>query len=173
VRREDVLAYPDQIGDALWRVEAAGIPHGPVDVCGVAYGAGELAAQIIGGRGVSGGDRIKLCASYSGDDEDAVACFDEGGRRAAVCTSGRLAARARDEGVPVVGVPAGFEDPRAAIVYFAVAAVMIAAPQLKTELEAAAPTLARLAEGDEPSLETPSERVLGERLREDLRSAEP
>jgi glucose/mannose-6-phosphate isomerase len=173
VRRDDVLAYPDQIGDALWRVEAAGVPHGPVDVCGVAYGAGELAALIIGGRGVSGGDRIALCASYGGDDEEALACFEKGGRRVAVCTAGGLAARAREEGVPVVGVPAGFEDPRAAIVYFTVAAVMTAAPQLKGELTAAAPTLARLADGEQPPLETPSERVLGERLREDLGSAEP
>lgn len=173
MRRDDVLAYPDQIGDALWRLEAARVPHGPVEVCGVDYGAGELAALIIAGRGVRGGERIALCASYSGDDEEALACFERAGRRVAVCTAGALAARAREAGAPVVGVPAGFSDPRAAIVYFTVAAVMIAAPQLKTELEAAAGTLQRLAEGDEPDLETPSGRVLGERLREDLASAEP
>jgi hypothetical protein len=168
VRRDDVLAYPDQIGDALWRVEAAGIPNGPVDVCGVAYGAGELAAQIVAGRGVSGGERVAVCASYSGDDAEALDCFAKGGRRVAVCTAGALAARARDEGVPVVGVPAGLGDPSAAIVYFTVAAVICAAPQLKPELEAAAATLARLANGEEPPLETPSERVLGERLKQDL-----
>jgi hypothetical protein len=168
VRRDDVLAYPDQIGDALWRVEAAGIPNGPADVCGVAYGAGELAAQIVAGRGVSGGERVAVCASYSGDDAEALDCFAKGGRRVAVCTAGALAARARDEGVPVVGVPAGLGDPSAAIVYFTVAAVICAAPQLKPELEAAAATLARLANGEEPPLETPSERVLGERLKQDL-----
>jgi glucose/mannose-6-phosphate isomerase len=171
MRRDDVLAYPEQIGDALWRVEAAGVPHGPVQVCGVAHGAGELATQIVGGRGVSGGERVVLCASYSGDDDEALACFEKGGRRVAVCTAGRLAERAREEGVPVVGVPAGFEDPRAAIVYFTVAAVMVAAPQLKTELEASALTLGRLAEGGEPQLETLSERVLGDRLRRDLEAA--
>jgi hypothetical protein len=173
MRRGDVLAYPDQIGDALWRVDAAGVPHGPTDVCGVAYGTGELAAQIVAGRGLSGGERIALCVSYSGDDEEALTCFEEGGRRVAVCTAGRLAGRAREEGVPVVGVPAGLTDPRAAIVYFTVAAVMCAAPQLKPELEAASVTLQRLGGGEKPELETPSERVLGERLLQDLASAEP
>ena len=171
MRREDVLAYPEQIGDALWRVDAAGVPHGPVRVCGAAHGAGELAAQIVGGRGLSGGEPVVLCVSYSGDDEEAIACFEEGGRRVAVCTAGRLAERAREERVPVVGVPAGLSDPRAAIVYFTVAAVMIAAPQLKTELEAAAATLEALVAGQQPCLETLSETVLGDRLREDLEAA--
>jgi hypothetical protein len=173
MKRDDVLAYPDQIGDALWRVDAAGIPTGPVDVCGAAHGAGELAAQIVAGRGVSSGERISLCASYSGDDEEALTCFEEAARPMAVCTAGALAAKARDRGAPVVGVPAGFKDPRAAVVYFTVAAVMCAAPQLKAELEAAIPTLRRLADGEERSLETPSEHVLGERIRHDLASAEP
>jgi hypothetical protein len=174
VRRDDVLAYPDQIGDALWRVEAAGIPHGPADVCGPAYGAGELAAQIVAGRGVSGGERIALCASYSGDDEEALGCFEAAaGPRVAVCTAGALAAKARQHGAPVVGVPGGLGDPRGAIVYFTVAAVMCSAPQLRSELEAAASTLTRLANGEEAALETPSERVLGERLKSDLASAEP
>jgi glucose/mannose-6-phosphate isomerase len=173
MKREDVLAYSDQIGEALWRVEAAGIPHGPVEVCGVAYGAGELAEAIVGDRGAIGGEPITLCASYSGDDEEALACFDQGGRRVAVCTAGRLASRAREEGVPVVGVPGGFSDPRAAIIYFTVAAVVCAAPQLRAELEAAAPALERLVETGEADLRTPSERVLGERLRSDLAVAEP
>ena len=174
MRRDDVLAYPDQIGDALWRVDAAGIPHGPADVCGVAHGAGELAAQIVAGRGVSGAARVALCASYSGDDEEALECFEEArGPRAAVCTAGALAERAREAGAPVVGVPGGIGDPRAAIIYFTVAAVICEAPQLKPELEAAVAALTRLANGDETPLETPSERVLGDRLRGDLASAEP
>jgi glucose/mannose-6-phosphate isomerase len=148
----------EQIGDALWRVDAAGVPHGPVDVCGAAYGAGELAALIVAGRGVSAGEPIALCASYSGDDEQALACFEKGGRRVAACTAGRLAARAREEGVPVVGIPAGFGDPAEAIVYFVVAAVMIAAPQLQAELEAAAAKLA-LMDGGAFEAETPAERV--------------
>jgi hypothetical protein len=173
MRRGDVLAYPDQIGDALWRVEAAGIPHGPADVCGVAHGAGELAAQIVAGRGVSGSERVAVCASYSGDDADALDCFEAAaGPRVAVCTAGALAAKAREAGAPVVGVPAGLSDPSAAIVYFTVAAVICEAPQLKPELEGAATTLTRLANGEEPPLETPSERVLGERLRADLAEAD-
>ena len=172
MRRADVLAYPDQIGDALWRVEAAGVPHGPVKVCGVAYGAGDLARLIVADRGATG-DEIVLCASYSGDDDEALACFERGDVRVAICTAGRLAERARQEGAPVVGVPAGFEDPRAAIVYFTVAAVMCAAPQLKSELEAAVAKLEALVEGERPDLETPSERVLGERFLEDLASSEP
>jgi hypothetical protein len=172
MKRDDVLAYPDQVGDALWRVDAAGVPTGPVEVYGAAHGAGELAAQIVAGRGVSGGGRIALCASYSGDDPEALECFEAAaGRRVAVCTAGALAARAREEGAPVVGVPSGLSDPRAAIVYFTVAAVMCAAPQLKPELEAAAAALSRVANGEEAPLETPSERVLADRLREDLAAA--
>ena len=171
--RDDVLAYPDQIGDALWRVAAAGVPTGPVEVCGADHGAGELAQAIVGDRGAKGGEPIALCASYSGDDEEALACFEGGGRRVAVCTAGALAARARKEGVPVVGVPAGLGDPRAAVVYFTVAAVICEAPDLRAELEAAAPTLSRLASGEEGALETPAERVLGARLKQDLASAEP
>jgi hypothetical protein len=171
MRREDVLAYPDQIGDALWRVEAAGVPHGPVEVCGVAYGAGELAAEIVGERGAGGGEPVVLCASYSGDDEVALECFEAGGRRVVVCTNGALATRARAERVPVVGVPGGLEDARAAIVYFTVAAVICAAPQLGMELEAAVPALTRLAAGEQVELETPSERVLGELLLRDLATA--
>jgi glucose/mannose-6-phosphate isomerase len=170
MRRDDVLAYPDQIGDALWRVEAAGVPRGPVKVCGVAYGAGDVAQLIIADRGASG-DEIVLCASYSGDDAEALRCFEEGGSRVAVCTNGALATRARAEGVPIVGVPGAFDDPRAAIVYFTVAAVVCAAPQLRTELEAAVPALSRLAEGEQVELETPSEQALGEVLRRDLAAA--
>jgi glucose/mannose-6-phosphate isomerase len=152
MQRDDVLAYPHQIADALWRIEAAGIPRaagaGGVTVCGVAYGAGELAAEMVGNP--SGDDPFVLCISYSGDDEEALACFEEAGQRGAsravVCTAGRLAARAREEGVPVIGVPAGIEDPRGAIIYFVLAAAVIAEPSLKADIEAAVPTLTRLAE---------------------------
>jgi glucose/mannose-6-phosphate isomerase len=127
---------PHQIGDALWRIEAAGIPRrdlpGGVAVCGNAYGAGAIAAEILGEPVVRDGlpasaDTFALVASYSGDDEEALGCFEEAGRvgapRAVVCTAGRLAARAREEGVPVIGVPAGFDDPREALVYFVLAAL--------------------------------------------------
>jgi hypothetical protein len=175
---DDVLAYPHQVGDALWRVEAAGIPQRPwrVEVCGVAYGAEAIAAEIIGDR-AGDGELLVLCVSYSGDDEEALDCFEEAGRRGApravICTAGRLAARAREERVPVIGVPAGIDDPRAAIVYFVVAALVCAEPSLRVELEAAAPTLERLADGREAEPQTPAERVLTELFRRDLEAAQP
>jgi glucose/mannose-6-phosphate isomerase len=137
------MVDPHQIGDARWRIEAAGIPRrdlpGGVAVCGVAYGAGVLAAEILGDRAtapVRDGlpdtrETLALVASYSGDDEEALGCFEQAGRigapRVVVCTAGKLAARAREEGVPVIGVPAGFDDPREAIVYFVLAALECAA----------------------------------------------
>jgi hypothetical protein len=153
VTRDDVLAYPHQIGDALWRIEAAGIPRAAgsdgVAVCGPAHGAGELAAAILGERGV-GPEPLVLCVSYGGDDEEALSCFVEAGERGApravVCTAGRLAQLAREEGVPVIGVPAGIDDSRAAIMYFVVAAIITADPSLRAEVEGAVPTLARIAE---------------------------
>ena len=173
MKRDDVLAYPQQIGDALWRVEAAGVPNGRVEVCGVAYGAGELAKAIVADRLQATERGIVLCASYSGDDAEALACFEQADRRVAICTAGALAARAREAGVPVIGVPAGLSEPRAAIIYFTVAAVMCEAPSLRAELEAAVPALTLLAEGGDADLDTPSERVLGELLLRDLASAEP
>jgi fructoselysine-6-P-deglycase FrlB-like protein len=178
---EDVLAYPHQIGDALWRVEAAGLPARParVQVCGVAYGADALAAAIVGDRAEppSGEDPLVLCASYSGDDAEALECFEEAGRRGArravVCTAGALASRARDEGVPVIGVPSGIDDPRAAIVYFVVAAVMCAEPSLRTELEAAIPALERAAAAEPVHPQSPAERVLTDLLRRDLEASQP
>jgi glucose/mannose-6-phosphate isomerase len=184
---DDVRAYPHQIGDALWRIEAAAIPRGAgaggVAVCGVSYGAGELAAQVLGDR--AGEGEFVLCASYSGDDEEALACFEEAGKRgvprAVVCTAGRLAARAREEGVPVIGIPAGMDDPRAAIMYFALAALMIADPSLKADAEAAVPALTRLAElsPDEakqiepPEAASPVERALEQRMLADLAALSP
>src|SRR3954468_12978364 len=195
---DDVRAYPHQIGDALWRIEAAGIPQrslpGGVAVCGVAYGAGKLAAEIFGDRAtapVRDGldtppveDAFVLVASYSGDDEEALSCFDEAARigapRAVVCTAGALADRAREQDGRVHGTPAGIEDPRAAIVYFVLAALESAAragaaPSLKAELEAAVPTLLDLTTGQAIDLDeegrTPAERVLGRLLLGDLDTA--
>jgi glucose/mannose-6-phosphate isomerase len=168
---DDVRAYPHQIGDALWRIEAAGIPQrslpGGVAVCGVAYGAGELAAEVLGDRATApvrdgldtppSDDTFVLVVSYSGDDEEALSCFDDaaerGAPRAVVCTAGQLAARAREQDVPVIGIPAGIDDPRAAIVYFVLAALEAAAragaaPSLRGEIEGAVPTLIDLAGTD-------------------------
>jgi hypothetical protein len=197
---DDVRAYPHQIADALWRVDAAGIPQrslvGGVAVCGAAYGAGGLAAEILGDRATApvrdgletppADDAFVLVASYSGDDEEALRCFDEAARigapRAVVCTAGALAARAREQDVPVIGVPAGIEDPQAAIVYFVLAALESAAragaaPSLHGEVEAAVPTLLDLTAGQSIDLaeegRTAAERVLGRLLLRDLDAAEP
>src|SRR3954453_19644209 len=204
---DDVRAYPHQIGDALWRIDAAGIPQrslpggtspaplpGGGAFCGVAWGAGELAAEILGDRATApvrdgldsppADDTFVLLASYSGDDDEGLSCFDAAGRRraprAVVCTAGAMAARAREQDVPVIGVPAGIEDPQAAILYFVLAALEAAAragaaPSLQAELEAAVPTLTDLVGGQAIDLDeegrTPAERVLGRLLLRDLQAA--
>jgi glucose/mannose-6-phosphate isomerase len=171
---DDVLAQPLQVGDALWRVESAGIPRedapGGLTVCGMGGSAigGDLAAAAIGDRATrpirtvrsyalepwTGGDSLVLCASYSGDTEETLACFDAAGAagapRVALTTGGRLAEVAREEGVPVIGVPSGMQ-PRAAVIYMTVAALECAAacgasPGLHTEIDAVGPMLTGLAE---------------------------
>ena len=171
---EDVLAQPHQIGDALWRVEAAAIPPrdlpGGLLVCGMGGSAvgGDLAAAAIGRRATRplrtvrgyapepwiGPDTLVLCSSYSGSTQETLACFEAAGEagapRVALTTGGPLAARAREEGVPVVGVPGGMQ-PRAAVVYMTVgalecAALCGAAPVIRGEIEAAAPTLEAVAQ---------------------------
>ena len=168
----DVLAQPHQIGDALWRTDAAGLPRrympGGLVVCGMGGSAvgGDLARAAIGGRAqrpmrvVRGydlvpwmvGDALVLCASYSGDTEETLACFEAAGQlgapRVALTTGGKLAERARDAGVPVIGVPSGMQ-PRAAVVYMTVAALQCAAAagvceSLQAEAEAAGALLGEL-----------------------------
>ena len=67
-------------------------------------------------------DWTVLCSSYSGGTEN-LACFraatELGARRIAVSTGGALVERAREEGVPVVGLP-GILQPRAAIFHIVV-----------------------------------------------------
>ena len=171
--RDEVLAQPHQIGDALWRVEAAKVPErdapGGLMICGMggsAVGA-DLAAAAIGPRALRpmstvrgyapepwvGPETLVLCASYSGSTEETLACFEAAGAagapRVALTTGGPLAERAREEGVPVIGVPSGMQ-PRAAVIYMTVAALECAAacgaaPSLRAELEGAADTLTALA----------------------------
>jgi len=172
--RDEVLAQPHQIGDALWRVDAAGVPTtgraGGLLVCGMGGSAigGDLAAAAVGGRArapirtVRGyapepwldPDTLVLCASYSGSTEETLACFEAAGEadaaRVALTTGGPLAERARDAGVPVIGVPAGMQ-PRASVIYMTVAALQCAAscgaaPPLRDEVESAAEVLAGVAD---------------------------
>ena len=169
-----VLEQPAQLTDALWRVDSAGIAAseapGGLAVCGMggsAIGA-DLAAAAIGRRALHplstlrgyeldswiGPETAVLCASYSGNTEETLSCWEAAGaagaRRIALSTGGKLAELARAEGVPVIGVPSGFQ-PRAAVGYMTVcvletAALCGAAPSLRPEVEAAARLLGELAE---------------------------
>jgi glucose/mannose-6-phosphate isomerase len=170
----DVLAQPLQLGDALWRAQSAGIrprdlPGGLV-VCGMGGSAigGVLAAAALGDRAtrpittVRGyaleswipPETLVLCASYSGETEETLACFEAAGvagaQRVVLTTGGTLAQLARDEGVPVIGVPAGMQ-PRAAVVYMTIgalecAALCGAAPALHAEIDTATGLMERLVE---------------------------
>ena len=131
----DVLAIPEHLRDALWKVESAGLepwdsPGGLV-VAGMGGSAigGQLARAILGdhaSRPLLGArayglppwttpDTTVLCASYSGDTEETLACYEAAGvlgaRRVVVTTGGRLAELARADGVP--GDPGGGRLPAA------------------------------------------------------------
>jgi glucose/mannose-6-phosphate isomerase len=168
----DVEGQPHQLEDALWRVESAGIVSrersGGLVVCGMGGSAigGELAAAVIGDRariplrtvrgytlppGASD-DALVLCASYSGNTEETLACFEAAGtagaERVALTTGGRLAALAREEGAPVIGVPSGMQ-PRAAVAYMLVgalecAALSGAAPSMRDDVPGASKLLTEL-----------------------------
>jgi glucose/mannose-6-phosphate isomerase len=170
---EDVLGMPDQLRDALWRVESARLEPGEAAglmVCGMggsAIGA-DLAAAALGDRLTKPLVTVRgyalpswatpewavLCSSYSGQTEETLACFAAaealGARRLVVSTGGALVAEARQDGVPVVGLP-GIFQPRAAIAYMftvvaEVAALCGAAPRIHTEVDAAAAFLSEQAE---------------------------
>ncbi len=168
---DDVLALPEHLRDALWRVESAALE--PFDVrglivCGMGGSAigGVLARAALGDRlGLpmlifrdyelppwTSPDRAILCSSYSGDTEETLACFEAAGvigaRRVAVTSGGRLAEQARREQVPVIPVAGGFQ-PRAAVAYMTVAALEVAAlcgvgPRLNSEIDVAAEHLEEL-----------------------------
>jgi glucose/mannose-6-phosphate isomerase len=170
----DVLAQPLQLGDALWRAQSAGIDKrdrpGGLVVCGMGGSAigGDLAAAALGDRATrpittvrgyaleawTHPDSLVLCASYSGNTEETLACFEAAGAagagRMALTTGGKLAEAAREESVPVIGVPAGMQ-PRAAVVYMIVAtlecaALCGAAPAVHAEIDTATALLEQLVE---------------------------
>lgn len=171
---DDVLGIPDQLRDALWRIESARLQPAPAAgllVCGMGGSAigGDLAAAALGDtltrqmlvvRGYElpswvGPDWTVLCSSYSGETEETLACFAAaealGARRIAVTTGGTLAEQAREAGVPVVGPP-GIFQPRAAVAYMFAAAAEVAAlcelaPRVHTEIDAAAAFLAERSDG--------------------------
>lgn len=170
---DDVLGIPDQLRDALWRIESARLE--PADaaglmVCGMGGSAigGDLAAAALGDRltrplvSVRGYELPSwatpewtvLCSSYSGMTEETLACFAAaealGARRVVASTGGTLVDEARKAGVPVVGLP-GIFQPRVAVAYMFVVAAEVAAlcgiaPRLHTEIDAAAAFLSEQAE---------------------------
>lgn len=169
----DVLAIPEHLRDALWKVESAALdpwdsPGGLV-VAGMGGSGigGRLARAILGDQASrpvlsvqeyalppwTTPDTTVLCASYSGDTEETLACFEAAGivgaRRVVAGAGGRLAELARAEGVPVIPLAGGLQ-PRAAVAYVTVAALEVAAlcgagPRLTTEIDVAADHLEQLA----------------------------
>jgi glucose/mannose-6-phosphate isomerase len=145
----DMLGMPDQLRDALWRVESAGLePHDSADglvVAGMGGSAigGALAREVLGDRAsrpivLARGyalpawttpDTTVLCASYSGNTEETLALFEAAGalgaRRIVSTTGGKLADAARADDVPVIPLPGGFQ-PRAAVAYSLVVALEVA-----------------------------------------------
>jgi len=162
----DVLALPEHLRDALWRVESAIMQDWDTAAGLVVAGMGGSAIGGALARAAMGDhasrpifvtrayglppwttpDTMVLCASYSGDTEETLACYESAGalgaKRTVVCTGGRLAEMARADGVPVIPLPGGFQ-PRAAVAYMIVAALEVAAlcgagPRLTPEIDVAA-----------------------------------
>jgi glucose/mannose-6-phosphate isomerase len=164
--RDEILAIPEHLRDALWRVESARLEPFEatgVMVCGMGGSAigGDLAAAALGDRltgpllTVRGYDVPSwttpewalLFSSYSGDTEETLACFAAGealgARRIVASTGGALVSEAREAGVPVVGLPGLLPAPRTAVAYMLVCATEVAAfagvaPRIHTEIDAAA-----------------------------------
>jgi glucose/mannose-6-phosphate isomerase len=173
---DDVLSIHDHLRDALWRVESARLEPSEsagVLVCGMGGSAigGDLAAAALGGRLRRPLETVRdyvlpswataewtvLCSSYSGETEEALACFaaagELGARRVVASTGGPLVDAARGEGVPVIGLPGLLPAPRTAVAYMLTCAAEVAAragiaPSIASELEGAATFL----EGRGPEL---------------------
>lgn len=172
----------EHLRDAVWRVDSAGIA--PVDAHGGLIVAG-MGGSSVGGRLAIGAlaprlrrpialamgydipawigrETLVLCSSYSGTTEETLATYDAakaaGAPRLVATTGGALAERAREDGVPVIPLPGGFQ-PRAAVGYSLVtaleaAALSGAAPSVRDEIQTAAALAAELAaewgpDGDE------------------------
>ena len=193
----DVVGLPEQLRDALWKVQSAQLQPwespGGLIVAGMGGSAvgGVLARAILGDHasrpiltsrtyglpGWTTPDTTVLCASYSGDTEEALACYEAAGAlgavRVAVTSGGKLAELARADGVPVIPVAGGFQ-PRAAVAYMTVAALEVAglcgaAPRVGSEIDVAADHLEQLviewgADGAEDSEPKALARALRDRV---------
>jgi glucose/mannose-6-phosphate isomerase len=169
----DALSLADQLRDATWKVESAGLS--PWDATGGLVIAG------MGGSGIGGAlavaaigeeasrpitvvqgyelpswitpESTVLCTSYSGDTEETLACYEAAGavgaRRVVASSGGELSGLARRDGVPVIPIAGGLQ-PRAALGYVFTAAIEVAglagvAPRRTPELDVAAAHLEELA----------------------------
>ena len=142
----DTLAMGDHLRDAMWKAESAGLgswdSRGGLVVAGMGASAlgVTIAAAALGDHASrpmllvrayglppwTTPDSSVLCASYSGETEETLACFEAAGalgaRRVVVTTGGTLAEEARAEGVPVIPVAGGLR-PATAVGYMVVAAL--------------------------------------------------
>lgn len=180
----DVVGLPEHVRDAKWKVESAQLSEwdspGGLIVAGMGGSGigGKLARAMLGDHASrpiltastyglpawTTPDTTVLCASYSGNTEETLACYESAGalgaRRVVVTSGGRIAELARADGVPVIPVAGGFQ-PRAAVAYMTVAALEVAGlcgagPRMGSELDVAADHLEQLvvewgAEGPEDS----------------------
>ncbi len=171
---QDILALPEQLRDALWRVQSANLePHdapGGLVVAGMGGSSigGALARVALGDRASrplslarsyelpawATPDTTVLCCSYSGNTEETLAVYEAAGalgaRRITATTGGKLAEAARQDGVPVIPLPGGFQ-PRAAVAYSLVIALEVAGlcgvgERLHAEIDVAAAHAERLVE---------------------------
>ncbi len=170
---DDVLAMPEHLRDALWRVESAGLQPAEASglvVCGMGGSAigGLLARAALGDRlglpllvfrdyelpAWTPPDRAVLCMSYSGNTEESLACFAAaeaiGARRYVATTGGALAEAARAADVPVVGMPGGLQ-PRHSVGYgftvaCEIAALVGATETVRAEIDTAAAHLEAAAD---------------------------
>src|ERR1700759_4525721 len=118
---DDVLGIPDQLRDALWRIESARLEAAPsagLFVCGMGGSAigGDLAAAALGDRLTGPMATVRgyalpswgtpewtvLCSSYSGGTEETLACFEAaealGAKRLVASIGGQLVERGRAAG---------------------------------------------------------------------------
>jgi glucose/mannose-6-phosphate isomerase len=171
---ELIQAQGAHLADAIRRVGTADLPHrelsGGLVVCGMggsAIGA-DLAGAVLLGRARRpvrtvrdytldawvGQNTLVVCASYSGNTEETLACYAQATARdlprVVITTGGKLGQLARSDGVPVILLPPGMQ-PRASVAYMLVGVLACAeacgaARGIRSEIERAAEPLTQLAQ---------------------------
>jgi glucose/mannose-6-phosphate isomerase len=185
----DVLALPEHLRDALWKVESAQLGEwdseaglvvagmGPSGIGGMLARAilGDHASRpIISSRAYglpswTTPETTVLCASYTGRTEETLASFEAAGalgaRRVVATSGGPLADQARRAGVPVIPIAGGYA-PRSSVGYMVVAALEVAAacgaaPRIVSDVDVAAEHLEQLvvAWGPEAPEDSPAKRL--------------